>query len=171
MNYSPEQTGPLRITEPYDVNESRLMGIIFKPDTWLSSTLHGKQDCDDYEVVIPSVFTGFYHRVKNPGLSGTVEPVWATTPGGLTIDGTTGLVWEAILYNLMPVTETITSVAYQCTHGIVPTNTNNTGANITFQLPVLPTAAILAGNFEVSVLATKSNSEVVVVNLLFKVRQ
>ena len=171
MIYSPEQAGPLRITEPYDPNESRLMGIIYKPNTWLSATFYGKQDCDDYDVVIPTVFTGFYHRVKNPGLAGATEPVWATTPEGLTVDGTTGLVWEAVLYNLMPVTETIASVVYNCTNGIVPTNTNNTGANITFKLPVLTTTAIIAGNFEVSVLATKNNGEVVVVNLLFKVRQ
>ena len=170
MLYSANQNGVFRVPGRDDPDEVRTLGIILRPGTWATGLVYGKQDDDNYNTVIPTVFTGFYHRVKNPGISGATEPVWATTVDGETLDGTTGLVWEAILYNLMPLAETITATAVTATNGVTVSGEGGTTINSYFTRDAIPAnaAARSLGYYEVTVVLTKSNSEVVNCTLKFK---
>lgn len=169
MLYNALQRPPYRVPGFHDPDDKRLMGIIFRPDTWASATVYLKPDDDNYDVVIPSVFTGLYYKVKNPGKSAATEPTWVMEAGQETEDGTLGLVWEAVNYNLMPITETISSVTYAGTHSVTVSSTSNTTTSCQFMIDVLPAAAIAAGEFEITVHVVKSNNEEVDITLAFKV--
>jgi Ni,Fe-hydrogenase III small subunit len=180
MIYSADLKPPLRIPGWHNPYEARLIGIRLKPDTWLDTTLYERQDCDTFDIVLPTIFTGFYHECKNPGISGATEPVWATTKHGLTIDGATGLVWEAKLYNLMPISESISTVDIVATNGVtISAITNDTGSlkfMIDAMLPVPvtipvtpPPVAIALGVFDVLITVTKSNTEQDFYSLRFRV--
>lgn len=170
MLYQAGNKGPYHVAGIHDKDSKRLIGIIFRPATWGASTVYYQHDADNYDVIIPTIFTGMYHYVKNPGKSGGTEPTtWATEVGGETVDGITGLVWVAQAYNLMVPSETITAVTYSGTDGIIVTNTSNTTTSCQFMIPVLPAAAIATGTFEITTHFTKSNLEEGDVTLHFKI--
>jgi len=168
MLYDALQTGGYRIAGNHKPNSKRLMGIIFRADPWEANKVYRKYDDDNYDIMVPPVYTGLIYRVKNPGKSGATAPTLSYVPGEESTDGALGLTWEGMLDTLMPATESISSVAYTCTHGVTVSSTSNTGTSCQFMIDALPDAAIAAGEFEINVLATKSNTEKV--ELLLKVK-
>ena len=157
MFYNAFTKGPYRVAGFHDPEDKRMIGIIFRPDTWVASTVYYHKDCDNYDVAIPTIFTGVYYRVKAPGLSGATEPVWDSIAGGETIDGS--VVWEAVNYNLLPPTESIVSVSYVGTDGITITSYSNTATTCQFMIPVLPPSAVATGFFLITLHVTKNNAE------------
>jgi len=169
MIYTALSKGPFKVPGYHDPDSTRLMGIILRPDVWTAATVYYLRAEDDYDIVIPAVFTGYYHKVKSPGKSGATEPVWATTVGGQTPDGTTGLIWEAVAYNLMPASETIATVVNTCTNSVTLSSESSTNTNFQYMINALPVAAETAGVFEITSHISKSNGEALDVTLKFKV--
>ncbi|MDD5084209.1 MAG: hypothetical protein PHT88_04780 [Candidatus Moranbacteria bacterium] len=169
MIYPALAKGPYKIPGVHDKDCKRLFGLILRPASWSASTVYSVRAEDDYDVVMPSVFTGLYYKVIAPGKSGALEPAWIATVAGQTVDGTTGLTWEAVAYNLMPVSESISSVVCTPTNNVVLSGDSNTAGTLQFMIEPLPAAAIAAGSFEIDCLITKNNAEKVAVTLKFKV--
>lgn len=169
MFYNALQKDGYRVPGVYDPQEKRLMGIIFRPSVWQANTVYYKYSDDSFNIVIPTVFTGLYYGVNAPGKSGATEPVWGYVDGEETTDGTTGLVWTAKEYNLMPPEENISSVTYECTNGVTVSSTTNTDSSCQFMIDVLPTAAVTAGEFKITAHVVKSNIERIDATLVFKV--
>jgi len=160
----------LRVPGFHDKDSKRFIGVIMRPATWAAATVYYLRSDDDFDIVIPTVFTGVYHKVKSPGKSSGTEPTaWATVVGEETIDGTTGLIWEAVAYNLMIPAETLSSVSYTATDGITVTNTSNTTTSFQYMIPALPAAAIATGEFTITAHYVKSNLEEDDIDLVFRV--
>lgn len=158
-----------RVAGYHKPTDKRLMGIIFRADTWTANTVYSKPDDNNWDIVLPTVFTGLYYKVKSPGKSGATEPTWVMVEGEETIDGTKGLIFEAVNDNLMPLSETIASVIVTGTHDVTISAISNTTTSCQFMIDALPSAAIIAGEFEVTIHAVKSNGEEVTLVLVFKV--
>lgn len=172
MLYNALQRGPYRVPGYHDPDQVRIVGLIFRPDTWAAGTVYYRRSDDDYDVVIPTTFTGWYFKAKSPGKShASTEPTWVFEEGAETPDGASGLIWEAVPYNLMPPSETISSVTVTATHGITISTFSNTDTTCQFTIPAISAAAEAAGYFEITVRATKSNGETIDVTLHFKVAE
>ena len=176
MIYPALQKGPYVFPGFHDPDDSRFIGIILRPNTWAAGTVYSYRDEDDADVVIPTTFKGFYYIVKNPGISNaTTEPTWSKVINGETEDfetgETEGLIWKSVPYNLMPVSETISTVTYAQTNSVTLSNTSNTTTSLQFMIDPLPAAAIAAGSFEVTATVTKSNDETVDITLKFNVAE
>lgn len=169
MLYTADSKGPFRVPGYHDKDSTRIMGIIFQPETWSANTVYSKPDDDNYDIVIPTVFTGLYYKVKTPGKSFATEPTWVMLHGEETVDGVLGLTWQAVNYNLMPINETITAVEISCTHEVTVSGISFTTKSCQFMIDVLPAAAIAAGSFQVLIHATKSTGELMDVTLQFKI--
>ena len=164
MIYEANAKGPFHMPGYHDPEDSMFIRIILKPKAWIANTVYSKSDCENFDICIPSTFTGLYYKVKSPGISGATEPTWITIPGEETIDGDTGLIWEACLYNLMPVDETITGVTYEGSNGATVTSSSFTDEEFRFMIdPLLPAdpepAAIAIGYFDITATVSKSNTE------------
>ena len=175
MIYPSDHVGILKIPGTHDPDSKRLMGIIFRPNTWAANTVYNWKDSGNYDVILPVNFEGFYHAVVNPGKSNqTTEPNWVKTKDGLTEDfrngQTEGLTWKAIPYNLMPLDETITLAAFTATNGVTVSLTSHTDTNCQFMIDAIGStaAARTIGSFQVKAHITKSNGEEFDVTLLFK---
>ena len=169
MFYSALSKGPFRVKGVHDKDSKRLFGIRFAPDAWVANTVYGLRNSDDYDIVIPTVFAGLYYKVTSPGKSGATEPTWNTVIGDETTDGTTGLTWEAVPYNLMPVSESINTVTYTTTFGVTLSSETNTDTTCQFMIEPLPDAAVDAGYFDITAHVIKSNSEELDITLRFTV--
>ena len=177
MLYPASMKGPLKVGN-HDPDCARIMGFILRPDIWSPATVYLKYDSDNYDVVIPSVYKGIYYKCVNPGKShATTEPDWALTVGDTTDDfetgETEGLQWEAVAYTLMPMNETVVTVAYTCSNGVTVSNASNTGTKCQFMINEIAadaTARIL-GYFDVMADITKSNGENINVTLRFKLAE
>ena len=117
MIYRNAKEGPLIVRGVHDPDTLRAFGIICKPPVWQAQTLYNKNDCDNYDIVIPAEFTGRYYKVHEPGISGASEPPWEMDIEHHTPDGTKGLEWETVLYNLMPPTLHLESAVVTALHG------------------------------------------------------
>lgn len=152
----------------HDKDSKRFIGVIMRPDTWAASTVYYRHDDDNYDVVIPTTFKGLYFKIKHPGLSGTTDPFTGTyVEGDEVTDGT--CTWEAVNFNLMVPSETLSSVTYTATDGIVVTNTSNTATSFQFMIPVLPVAAVATGEFTITAHFVKSNLEEDDIALVFRI--
>jgi len=116
----------------HKADSQRIMGVIMRPGDWTANTVYYREDDDNYDTVIPSVFTGLYYKVKAPGKSGATEPTWGYIHGEETTDSTKGLIWEAVNYNLMPPSETISSIAITASHSITISTFSNTTTSFNF---------------------------------------
>ena len=138
----------------YDPDESRTQGLIFRPSVWQATTVYYKRFEDDFDIVLPTVFTGLYYKVKHPGKTGDTEPTWVKEVGQETID-VNGLIWEAGAFNFFPPGTDVISCEYLTTDDVVISDTSNTASSCTFTIDgPLPQAAIDLGSFEVTVRAT-----------------
>ena len=153
----------------HDPNDIRPMGWLFKPPVWAPATTYSKSDDENFELVIPTVFSGLYFFVANPGVSGLTEPTWVRKETKQTEDGTLGLICEAKNYNLMPVNEYLVAVEYITTHGVTVSSTSFTTGSSDFVIDVLPTAAVVAGEFEITSRITKNTGAKFDATMVFKV--
>jgi len=156
MQYDAYQKGPYKIAGYHDPDSKRLMGVQFRPPQWTANTVFCKVDSDSSDLVMPTVFTGLYYKVKNPGRSSSIEPTWTMVAGGETIDGDLGLVWEAVNYNLLPIEETIVSATYTCTGGVTVSSSSMDGASCQFMIDKLPPGL---STFQITCHVVKSNAE------------
>ena len=109
----------------YDPQSKQSIGVLYRPEDWVGNTVYYNRFCDDYDIVVPTVFTGYYHKVINAGKSGSTEPTWATTPEGRTTDGS--VIWEAVSYNLLDPAISVTASTWTYTAGVTLSITSFTG--------------------------------------------
>lgn len=170
ITYNAFKAGPLVVPGYHDPDSIRTMGIVYRPDTWAANTAYERRYDNDADAVMPTTYKGLYFRVKYPGMSGATDPFTGTYVAGDEIeDGT--LVWEAVNYNLMPVTETISSITVTATHSMTIASSSHTDTSVTFTIPAVSTTAESDGYFEVTVRATKSTGDKVDTTLYFKVAE
>jgi len=169
MIYDAYQKGPYRVPGWHDPDDKRLIGITFKPYQWSHNTVYSRYGCDDFELIVPAVFTGLYYKVKAPGQSGETEPDWVREVGEETADGSYGLIWEAALYNLMPITEWVTAVTYTTTDGVILSSESFNDYSCEFMIEPLPDEAIATGTFDITAHVIKSNGEEFDITLQFKI--
>ena len=152
---------PFRVPGRYDPDEIRTMTWLFRPPAWVTATVYEKRSSLDFDVVVPSVFTGVYFKCHNSGKSGATEPVWVRTNAQKTADGLFGLVWECVDYDLLPVAETITAATFTATNSVTvtPATPAFTATSCTFTITTVPAAAIAAGIFEVTAHLVKSTGD------------
>jgi hypothetical protein len=170
MIYDALQKGPFRVPGFHDPDSVREMGILFRPDTWTANTVYYRSSDDNYDIIIPTVFTGLYYKVKSPGKSGATEPpLWSFVEGEETADGVKGLLWEGINYNLLVPEESVNSVTNVATNSVTISNTANTASRCTYTIETLPQQAIDAGKFDVTSHVVLVSGKKFDVTLRFKV--
>jgi len=167
MIYNAYQRRPFRVLGFHDPDEIREIGIIFTPDIWANDTVYYRQDDENFDIVIPAIFTGVYYRVKTPGLSGSTEPTWNPTVGEITTDGSNGLTWEAVGYNLMPPDDLVASVTVTATTGVTITGVTYNTTSCQFTIQPVAASIISAGEFTTTARVVKTNSESFDVTLRF----
>ena len=166
MIYSASAKGPYKVSGVIDPNSKRIIGIIYRPDVWTANTVYYKRGDDDYDIVLPTVFKGLYFKANNPGKSTAVEPTWPTTVGATVTEG--GIVWEAVAYNLMVPSETITVSTFVATDGVTLSNPSFTGGTTQVMISVVPVGV---ATFSITNHTTRSNSTEEDVTLSFKVAE
>lgn len=164
MIYRSTDKGPFKVAGSYDPNSKRLVGIIYRPPAWTSHTPRVIRSPDDYDIVAPTVYTGYYYMVISAGVSGLTEPVWPTMSGQTVMDGTAKL--EAVPYNLLPEGVTITASTFTATDGVPLTQSTFTSGTTQVLVGNVPTGVV---SFKVTNHIVKSNGEEDDVTLQFKV--
>lgn len=139
MLYDSISKGPYRVAGVHDPDSIRTIAIVLRPPLRENSTVYYFRRGDDYDIVIPSVFTGVYYEVKSPGKTAAAEPVMATEIDAETVDGS--VVWVTRAYNMMPPDITIASVDYTATGGVTLSATANTTTQAQFTIDAIPALA------------------------------
>jgi len=111
MIYSPYQPGPLKIQGSYDPDSVHLFGFKFRPDVWQPGRVYELRSPEHPDLVLPSIYMGFYAEIVNPGISASTEPNWSTTSGGLTIEST-GAIWRMQPFNMLPLSLIVQSSSW-----------------------------------------------------------
>lgn len=172
MIYNALSKGPYKVEGVHDKDSRRLFGVIFKPYEYAANTVYRRYDANNFDIVVPTTFKGWYFKVNNPGKShASVEPTWVNSLGAETTQTGTDIVWEACYYNLLPVDLTITAVTYTMTNEVTLTDTSFNDYNCQFFIEPLPAAAITAGKFAINIHFTVSNGEEDDITLEFKVAE
>ena len=171
MFYNANQKTAYKVRGVHDPDAIRTMGFIFRPPTRANDTVYYKRDDDDYDIIVPATFTGVYYKVKHPGKSASTPPTFSTEIGTETTDGTDGLVWESVAYNLLVPTVDVSTVTYENTNDVTVSATSNTAYSCTFTIDVLPAAAIAAKTFDITAHVTLSNGDKIDATLRFKVAE
>jgi hypothetical protein len=164
MIYPSTAKGPFKVAGFHDRDSKRIIGIIYKPATWVTGTVYYRRSDDDYDIVLPTVFKGLYFKANNPGLSGSTEPVWPTTVGATVTDG--GIVWEAVAYNLMTPTTTISTSTFTASDGVTLISPSNTAGTTQVTISAVPAGV---ASFTITNHTVKSTAEEEDVTLLIKV--
>lgn len=166
MIYSANSVGPFRVPGYFDINATRSFSLVYRPTTWAADTIYYRKSDEDYDIVIPNTFNGFYYAVRNPGVSGATEPTWGTQEWYTTTEAS-GLTWQAKNYNFLPPTQTIVASTW---------TTNTTGVSVdpgTFTSSATSTviSTVPAGttSFTITNSITTSTGEVTDTTLLFVV--
>lgn len=90
-------------TERHDRNSKIFYGFLYRPPVWLPNTVY-----EEGTYIIPTVYTGWYLEVLNPGKSGATEPVFdLSKPDAITKESVNGLSWIARKYNLLPLEQKV----------------------------------------------------------------
>lgn len=178
MIYSAGQKGPFKVSGYHDPDTIRTITVIFRPDTWGVGTVYQFIGSDNYSIVLPTVYTGYYHKAINTGKSNaTTEPTWAVRAGEQTEDfeagKTDGLVWEAVSYNLLPIGIDVSSVTYAATNGVTVSGTSNTTTQCQFTIDVIGStaAARTIKKFSITVHVTLSDGDTIDATFEFKVAE
>jgi len=166
MLYSATAKGPYKIAGYHDKDSIRPVGIIYRPEVWAQNTVYYARSADDYDIVLPTVFKGLYFKATNPGKSGTTEPTWPTTVGEtVTLDG---IVWEAVAYNLLPPTESITSSSWVASDSVTLTAPSFTANSTQTVISAVPAGVSM---FTITNHTVRSNGAAEDVTLQFKVAE
>ena len=171
MFYNANQKTAYKMRGVHDADSIRTCGIIFRPPTRANDTVYYKRDDDDYDIIVPSTFTGVYYKVKHPGKSASTPPTFSTEIGSETTDGIDGLIWESVAYNLLVPTVDVSTVTYECTNDVTVSSDTNTAYSCTFTIDVLPAAAIAAKTFDITAHVTLSNGDKIDATRRFKVAE
>jgi hypothetical protein len=172
MLYNALSKGPYKVEGVHDKDRRRLFGVIFKPYEYQNDTVYHRYDENNYDIVVPTTFKGFYFKVKNPGKSHlSIEPTWVNTLGEETTQDGTDIIWEACYYNLLPLDQNITAVSYTMSDGVTLTGESYNDYSCQFFIEPLPIAAVTAGKFTINVHFTSSNGEEDDITLLFTVAE
>ena len=166
MIYSATAKGPFKIAGYHDKDSKKLVGLRFKPAAWTSGTLYYVWNTATYDVVIPTVFKGIYFRATNPGLSGATEPTWPTLVGDTIEDN--GIIWEAVAYNLMPITESISGSTWTASDSVIISQQAFTASTTQVRIDAVPAGVL---SFTLTNHYVKNNGEEDDVTLLFKVAE
>jgi len=169
MIYSAGSKGPYTVAGYHDPDSIRTMVVVFRPATRTNATVYYKRGDDDYDIMIPSTFTGVYYKVAHPGVSAASPPTMSTEIGSETTDGTTGLIWESVAYNMLPPSIDVSSVTFSNTNSVTVSATSNTTSQVQFTIDVLPVAAETAGTFNITLHVVLSNGDKLDVTLKFTV--
>jgi hypothetical protein len=164
MIYSVNAKGGYKINGVHDANSKRFIGILYRPDAWQASKVYYLRSTDDYDVIIPTDFNGFYYKVVSPGKSGSTEPTWGTKAGGKTTSGTA--IFEAVPYNLMPESETITSSTWTASDNVTLSNALSTTTYSAVRIDAVPEGV---ESFSLINHTVRSNGEEHDVTIIFKV--
>jgi hypothetical protein len=162
--YNPNQASPVKVHDKFDPDSKVLVEIVFVPPTRANSTVYNMGD-----VMIPTVFTGMYYKVKNPGKSGASEPTWIMIPGQHTEDGTLGLIWEAVAYDLIPPDQTVTACTFAADNTTITVGTPTVATQKASSL--ISTVPATINEFLLTAHATLSSLEIIDFSLLIKVAQ
>lgn len=75
---------------PFDKDESSYFTMSYRPETWSAAReVKGRSAQEKNGIILmPTVPSGFAHEVLDGGVTGAIEPNWATKNGGKTTDGT-----------------------------------------------------------------------------------
>lgn len=149
-----------------DPDSKRRIGILYRPDTWAADTVYYLRRDDDYDVVVPTGTNGFYYKVISPGRSGATEPTWPTVVGQTIASGSA--LFEAVAYNLLPPTETITTSAWTATGEVELTDEAFTDGKTSVLIDAIPAGVT---GFTLTNRITLSGGEVDDVSLIFKVAE
>jgi hypothetical protein len=144
--------------------------VILRPPTWTANTVYGKRNDDDYDVFLPTVYNGFYFKVKNPGKSLATEMTYVNETGEETTQVGTSLIVEAVDYNLLPVGQNVSSVTVTGTHGTTISSVTFTDYSCQFMIDVLAAETVAAKEFVLTVTVVLDNTEQFSVELEFEVR-
>jgi len=162
--YNPNQSSPVKVHDKFDPDSTLLVDITFIPPTRANATVYNVGD-----VMVPSVFTGLYYKVRNPGKSGAAEPTWIMIPGQLTTDGTLGLILEAVSYDLIPADVTVSACVFSADNATItigtPTVTTQSAEVLVSTVPAT------INEFNLTAHATLSTLEIIDFTLTFKVAQ
>jgi hypothetical protein len=150
----------------YDKDSKKVVGLVFRPNAWSANTVYYYRSSSDYDVVVPTVFKGLYYKVINPGMSGATEPVWSTTVDDIVTDN--GIQWQAVAYNLMPPTESITASTWAASNSVTTASPSFTANTTQVKITAVPAGV---DSFTLTNHYVKSNGEEDDVTLLFKVAE
>jgi hypothetical protein len=170
MIFSADQLHPFKFPGYHDPNAKRIIGVILRPPTWTANTVYGKRNDDDYDVFLPTVYNGFYFKVKNPGKSLATEMTYVNETGEETTQVGTSLIVEAVDYNLLPVGQNVSSVTVTGTHGTTISSVTFTDYSCQFMIDVLAAETVAAKEFVLTVTVVLDNTEQFSVELEFEVR-
>ena len=132
--YSADDKGPYVLEGFHDPDNLTTYPVTYRPDDWIADTVYYA----DESVVIPTTFTGFYHKIKSAGKSGSVEPTtWATVAGDETTDGS--IVWEAVSYNLLKPGVDVSTSTWVAADLVTITGEANTTTSSSVQVTAVPT--------------------------------
>ena len=165
MIYSASSKGGYKIPGYFDKDSKRMIGIIYRPEVWQANTVYVKRSDDDYDIVMPSVFKGFYFKVTKPGKTGASEPLWPDAVGDTVVDGAT---FEAVAYNLLPLAETIVTSNFVASHGVTLTDASSTAGTTQVMISAVPLGVTA---FTITNHTVKSNGEEDDVTLAFRVAE
>lgn len=87
------KSGAFEYPTPHDPDEEKYYSFLYRPHVWEAD----KEYIKAFDMVIPSVANGFIYTCISSGISGSVEPTFATVEKGQTTDNT--VLWKAIPFN------------------------------------------------------------------------
>ena len=166
MIYSATAKGPFKVSGYHDKDSKRIIGIIYRPAAWTLNTVYYVRSSDDYDIVVPTVTNGYYYKATSPGKSGATEPVWPTTIGGTVTDGT--VIWEAVAYNLLSPSVTISSSTFTASDGVTLTSPTFTSGTTQVMISAVPASVT---TFTIVNHTVKNNGEEDDITLSFKVAE
>lgn len=145
MLYPSSTKGPYKILGYHDPDSVQTFDIVFRPPTWQANSVYTFINSNEYSVVIPTEYKGFYYKCINGGKSGPTEPFWALVKDGETEDfetgATEGLKWAAVPYNLLLPSKSVSSIVYSATNGVTISGTSNTAIKATLTIDEIPSDA------------------------------
>ena len=138
MIYSASQKGPYKVSGYHDPDSIVPFQIVFRPTTWTANTVYTFVSSNEYSIVLPTVYKGYYYACVNGGKSGASEPTWALRKDEETTDfesgATDGLTWKAVPYNLLATDVNLSSVDITSTNGVTTSAESNTTTKVFFTI-------------------------------------
>ena len=130
--YSADDKGPFKLEGFHDPDNLTTYPITYRPDAWVADTVYFEAE----DIVIPTTFSGFYHKCTSAGTADSSEPTWATVAGEETVDNT--VVWEAVAYNLLKPGVNVSSSSWVAADLVTITAEANDTTSSSIQVTAVP---------------------------------